>query len=246
MAPRDKPGRRPKRIYLRIARIGGGDPASLPLPRVMKAFLDGLERVGRLVAHGPLTDPPGDLLILRAREFDEAKRVLRTDPWATLDAIAYDLVEWNPQHLGSGVNLDLPPSRGAGRLTLLQRVAVVVSDRERAIGFYRDVLGLELRVRDEETGYVELSRGKGAAALSLVVPRPEWGEPFYSEARVRMGTRTGIAFRTDSVPALQLRLKNVGARVTEGPRDHPWGGRTLRFVDPDGNEFLAFEGTSRP
>ncbi len=244
MAPRDKPGRRPKRIYLRIVRAATDDPSSLPPPRVMKAFLDGLERVGRLVAHGPLTDPPGDLLIVRAREFDEAKRVVRTDPWSKLSEASYALYEWNPQHLGSGVNLDLPPSRGSGRLTLLQRVAVVVSDRDRAIQFYRDVLGLELRIQDEETGYVELSLGKGAAALSLVVPRPEWGEPYYSEARARMGTRTGIAFRTDSVPALQLRLKHVDARVTEGPRDQPWGGRTLRFVDPDGNEFLAFEGTS--
>lgn len=245
MAANGKPGRKPKRVYVRIARRIPTSNEPLPSARETRSFLEGLERVGRLVAHGEITEPAGDLLVFRAREYEEARRILRTDPFARLEGMRSELLEWDPRSLGSGVNLELPPARGSGRLTLLQRVAVVVTDRERAIQFYRDGLGLEVRARDDETGYTELSLGRGTAALSLIVPRREWGEPHYSEAAGRIGTTTGIAFQTDSVNALALRLQHLGARITQPPVAEPWGDRTLRFADPDGNEFLAFEGESR-
>ncbi len=244
MVVRGKPGRKPKRMYLRLVRGAGTEPER-PGTRATSLFLESLHRVGRLVAHGELTEPVGDFLIFRAREREEAKRVLRADPWAKIEGNQYDLLEWDPRSLGSGVNLELPPARGSGRLTLLQRVGVVVTDRDRAIHFYCDGLGLEVRTQDDATDYVELSLGKGAAALSLIVPRTEWGEPYYSEARSRLGSRTGIVFQTDSVPALELRLRHLGADVTQPPRREPWGGRTLRFTDPDGNEFLAFDTEAR-
>jgi len=244
MTSRSTPGRKPKRIYLRVFETGSADPESLPAPHVVRDFLRELDRVERLVCHGPLTDPVGDLLLYRAREGDEAKRVLRGDPWAKVEGGRYEVVEWNPTTLGSGVNLDLPPARGSGRLTLLQRVAVVVTDQKRAIQFYHDVLGLEIRARDEESGYVELALGKGAAGLSLIAPHPDWGEPYFSEARARIGKVRLIVFQTDSVTALELRLRHLKAKVTERSHPEPWGGRALRFSDPDGNEFLAFEDTS--
>jgi catechol 2,3-dioxygenase-like lactoylglutathione lyase family enzyme len=241
MTSRSTPGRKPKRVYVRLFAQAGADPDSIPSPQEVREFISRLAQADRLVVHGPLTDPPGDLLLFRAREGDEARRVLRTDPYAKVLGARYEITEWNPTLLGSGVNLDLPPARGSGRLTLLQRVGVVVANQELAIRFYHEVLGFEIRVHDEESGYVEMALGKGTAALSLIAPNPSWGEPYYSEARARIGTRTGIVFQTDSVAALDLRLRHLGAQVTEGPRPEPWGGRSLRFTDPDGNEFLAFE-----
>lgn len=241
MSVSSRPGRKPKRVYLRLFRWIGPREVELPPPVAVREFLGRLDRVGRLVAHGPLTNPPGDLLIYQAREGAEAKRVLRADPFAKTEGGRLEVMEWNLTALGSGVNLEPPPARGSGRLTLLQRVAVVVSDQERAVRFYHDVLGLEIRARDVESGYVELALGRGAAALSLIAPRPEWGEPYYSEAKERIGSRTGIVFQTDSVAALGLRLRHLGATVTQPPHDEPWGGPALRFADPDGNEFLAFE-----
>jgi catechol 2,3-dioxygenase-like lactoylglutathione lyase family enzyme len=131
-------------------------------------------------------------------------------------------------------------------LTLLNRVAVFVHDQAKAIGWYRDALGLAVRELDEETGFVELSLGPGAAAITLVQPRAQWGEPAFREASDRIGQPTGIAFQTDSVAALALRLRNAGARITDGPRAEPWGGRSVRFGDPDGNEFLAFDRGTTP
>lgn len=243
MEGRGRPGPKPKRLYVRSFRAGDPDRDDLPTSRAVRAFLAELDRVGRLVAHGPLTEPAGDLLVVRAIDLDEALRVLRTDPFRGLPGTGYEVAAWNPESTGTGVNLDPPPARGSGRLTQLQRVSVAVRDQASSLLWYRDVLGLAVRQHDEATGYIELALGKGAVALSLVAPRPEWGEPYYSEAVARIGVRTGIAFETDSVDALELRLRNSGSRVTQGPRPEPWGGVTLRFTDPDGNEFLAFQRT---
>ncbi len=239
-----RPGPKPKRLYLRSVRIGDPDRDDLPNPRSVRAFVANLDRVGRLVSHGVLTEPWGDLLVLRAVDIAEARRILRVDPYRSLEGVGYEVLEWNPTSTGTGVNLEPPPARGAGRLTQLQRITVVVADQARALDWYRDVLGLAVRSHDADTGYVELALGKGTAALSLVAPHEGWGEPYYTETRARIGSATGIAFQTDSVFALEQRLLRAGSRVTQTPERQPWGGVTLRFADPDGNEFLAFQSAS--
>lgn len=241
MEAEPRPGPKPKRLYLRSVRFEPGARESLPPPRRLRDFLANLERVGRLIAHGALDDPKGDLLVFRATDRSEAQRILRADPLRDLPDTSYELAAWNPTATGSGVNLDPPPARGAGRLTALDRISVIVRDQAAAEAWYRDVLGLRPRVRDPETGFLEMSLGQGGPALSLVAPRPSWGEPFYSETLSRAGVATGIAFRTDSVTALELRLRHGGARITQAARSEPWGEMTVRFTDPDGNEFLAHQ-----
>jgi catechol 2,3-dioxygenase-like lactoylglutathione lyase family enzyme len=241
MASNSRPGRKPKRLYVRLARL---EPEALSESggnRRLREFVEEFDRVGRLVGHGPLTRPSGDFLVFRATDRAEAERVLRTDPLRTLPGVGYELLEWNPLLAGTGVSLEPPPARGAGRLTFLQRVPVIVRDQARAIAWYRDVLGLTVVRQDPDTHYVELALGPGAAALSLISPRPEWGEPYVSETRARMGIPTGIVFQTDSVEALELRLRHAGARITRGIELQPWGERTILFADPDGNEFSAFD-----
>ena len=236
-----RPGPKPKRLYVRKVLTGSADRVDLPATAAIRRLERELERVGRLVARGQLTSPPGDLLIFRATSLDEAHRVLRMDPFREVPGTTYEILEWNPSTLGSGANLEPAPARGAGRLTALLRVGVAVRDLPSSIQWYREVLGFPVRQQDEATGYVELSLSRGASALSLVAPRREWGEPLYSETVARIGTATGIVFQTDSATALELRLRKAGARITEPPTRQPWGGITLRFLDPDGNEFLAFQ-----
>jgi catechol 2,3-dioxygenase-like lactoylglutathione lyase family enzyme len=241
MSDPSRPGPKPKRLYVRTVRVGGIERSELPTAAQIRRFEAELERVGRLVARGQLTSPPGDLLIFRATAIEEATRVLRTDPFRGVPGTSYEVVEWNPVTFGSGANLELAPARGSGRLTALRRVGVAVRDLASSLQWYQEVLGFPVRERDDATGYVELSLGRGASALSLVSPRREWGEPFYSETAARIGTSTGIVFQTDSAAALELRLRSAGAQITEPPRLQPWGGIALRFADPDGNEFLAFQ-----
>ncbi len=236
-----RPGPKPKRLYLRVVRWSAEEDEPEVPPRILREFTENLDRVGRLVAHGRLTEPPGDLLLFRAYDLAEARRILRTDPYREVPPERYELLAWDPRATATGVNLEPAPARGSGRLTALQRVAVVVRDRDRATAWYEEVLGLKVREEDPATGYVELALSEGSAGLSLVAPRPEWGEPHFSETVARIGRATGIAFQTDSVRALELRLLHAGARITEPARPMPWGGSTVRFCDPDGNEFLAYE-----
>lgn len=241
-----RPGPKPKRLYVRVVREGEADRDEDPTPRQVRAYLEELDRVGRLVAHGRLTDPSGDLLVFRAGSEAEATRILRPDPYRTVPNAVWQLYEWDPTTLGAGVNLEPPPARGSGRITALQRVAVVVRDQAKAVRWYRDTLGMTVRSQDPGTGYVELTLGRGAAGINLVEPRPSWGEPYYSQSAARIGGPTGIAFQTDSVLALEQRLRNAGAGITDPPARQPWGGIALRFADPDGNEFLAFQDRADP
>jgi len=242
-----RPGPKPKRYYLRLVQFPPEPIEETDRRSKLRTMVEEFDRVGRLVAHGELTEPPGDLLVFRATDRAEATRLLRLDPFRETSGENYQVLEWRVAKQGAGVNIDPPPARGSGRLTQVQRVGVIVSDQEAAIAWYRDVLGLEVIERDPDTGYVEISLGRGTVSISLITPRPEWGEPYYAEALARRGTQTGIVFQTDSVEALALRLQHASANVTQSPETEPWGGRTLRFTDLDGNEFLAFErGGRRP
>jgi len=236
-----RPGRTPKRLFVRVARVGADAEMTPVERRALREFTENVDRVGRLVGHGPLLDPPGDFLIFRAADRAEAERVLRHDPLRTLAGVHSELLEWSPSLAGAGVSLEPPPARGSGRLTLLQRIPVVVSDQAKAIRWYRDVLGLTVLARDDDTGYVELGLGPGTTAISLITPRTDWGEPHYSETKARLGILTGIVFQTDSVTALELRLRHAGANVLRAVEAQPWGERTLLFADPDGNQLLAFD-----
>jgi catechol 2,3-dioxygenase-like lactoylglutathione lyase family enzyme/uncharacterized protein YciI len=240
-AHRSRPGPRPRRLYVRLVRHGAEGPTGRGSASEARAWLAELDRVGRLVSAGATTDPPGHLLIVRASGLPEARRILRGDPFVALEGDELRLWEWDASSTGSGVNLEPPPARGAGRLTSLNRVAVFVRDQASSLTFYREVLGLAVRDEDPETEFVELALGPGASGIVLVRPRPSWGEPFYSEGLGRIGQRTGIAFKTDSVEALALRLLHAGSVVTQAPRKEPWGGRSIRFTDPDANEFLAYD-----
>ncbi|MGP8076382.1 MAG: VOC family protein [Thermoplasmata archaeon] len=236
-----RPGPKPKRFYLRLVRFGGAEPEEEEWRAPLRTLVHEFDRVGRLVAHGALTGPPGDLLVFRAVDQTEALRLLRSDPLKGVAGGSYEVLEWQVSELGMGVNVEPPPARGSGRLTQVQRVGVIVGDQQAAVAWYRDVLGLEILRSDPETEYVEVSLGQGAVALSLITPRLQWGEAHYAEAVARRGSRTGIVFQSDNVDALQLRLEHARATVTQSVETEPWGGRTLRFTDPDGNEFLAFD-----
>jgi catechol 2,3-dioxygenase-like lactoylglutathione lyase family enzyme len=241
-------GRKPRRLYLRTVVVGPGSTVDRPTSRELSRWVAAFDRAGRLVAHGELTEPAGDLLIFRAEERGKAERLLRSDPWARVPGTVYQLSDWRPTEVGVGVAIEPPAARGSGRITRLQRVPVVVSDLSRAIDWYRDVLGMQVLESEPDAQYFELGLVPGSTALALIRPDPAWGEPYYSETRDRMGSVTGIVFQTDSVRALELRLRHAGATVTRSESVEPEGRKVVQFADPDGNEFLAFEaapGTAR-
>ena len=126
-------------------------------------------------------------------------------------------------------------------LTAIDTVAVVVSDGAKAIGWYRDVLGLEVAYIGPETPHPDPS----------VQGTPEapghWVEVGPRRPRTRihlcvMGGKTepgptGITFLTDDIRADYERMRGRGVRFLSVPQRMEWGEWLCVFVDPDGNEF---------
>lgn len=103
-----------------------------------------------------------------------------------------------------------------------------VASLERSVAFYRDVLGLGVRV--EGDGYIEFDLENVKFALFDRAKLPEL-----------IGGDGGtapcgeIGFRVDDVDAEAARLRAAGVEVLSGPVDRPWRERTLHVADPDGN-----------
>lgn len=103
-----------------------------------------------------------------------------------------------------------------------------VESLHRSVSFYRDVIGL--RVRIEGDGYVEFDMENTKFSLFERAKLPELigregGTPPCGE----------IGFLIDDVDAEAQRLRGLGVEILRGPVDRPWRERTLHIADPDGN-----------
>ncbi len=106
-------------------------------------------------------------------------------------------------------------------------VAVVVSNRKKALAWYTQQLGLD--VIAEMDHWTVVGRKKGGMALHLC----EYGKP---TPKAEKGN-TGIMFLTnDSMEKTYRKLKKAGVKFSVPPEKVEWGWH-CRFVDPDGNEF---------
>jgi catechol 2,3-dioxygenase-like lactoylglutathione lyase family enzyme len=129
---------------------------------------------------------------------------------------------------------------------LIDIITLAVADLERALGFYRDALGLESRgVVGEEfagdkttpAGAVVLFKLPGGPTLALY-PRTELAK----DAKVMLGPpKTGefsighLASSKAEVDDLLARAGAAGATVTDPAHDRPWGIYSGYFRDLDGH-----------
>lgn len=103
-----------------------------------------------------------------------------------------------------------------------------VESLRRSVAFYRDVIGL--RVRIEGDGYVEFDMENTKFSLFERSKLPEL------IGREGGGPPCGeIGFLIDDVDAEAERLRGLGVEILTGPVDRPWRERTLHIADPDGN-----------
>lgn len=103
-------------------------------------------------------------------------------------------------------------------------VAVRVKDLSRAEPFYRDVLGLEVGIRDEKRNWLFLRAGGDAGMVVLQEDKGEWPTQHF-------------AFTVDEsdIESAATMLRERGVKV-EGPVIHKWMKATsLYFDDPDGH-----------
>ncbi|ETB01732.1 ring-cleavage extradiol dioxygenase [Mycobacterium avium 10-5560] len=103
-----------------------------------------------------------------------------------------------------------------------------VESLERSVTFYRDVIGLEVRI--EGDGYVEFEMPNTKFSLF------ERSKLFELIGREGGTAPCGeIGFLVDDVDEEATRLRGLGVEILSGPVDRPWRERTLHIADPDGN-----------
>jgi catechol 2,3-dioxygenase-like lactoylglutathione lyase family enzyme len=118
---------------------------------------------------------------------------------------------------------------------------IAVDDHEKALAFYRDVLGLEVRadVKFEQMRWVTL--GSPAQPDMSIVLEPPAADPNASPADrkaisdlLAKGMMRGVIFTSDDVDATFERIRAAGAEVIQEPIDQPYGVRDCAFRDPSG------------
>jgi predicted enzyme related to lactoylglutathione lyase len=120
-------------------------------------------------------------------------------------------------------------SSPAGALRLAA-ARIFATDLDEAASFYADVLGLRVRARSIDAGYVVFDAG----ACDLVVERAE--PQADGEDPSLVGRFTGLSFAVDDLEATHAVLEQRGVRFTGKPERQAWGGVLATLVDPAGNQ----------
>ncbi|MCF4122119.1 VOC family protein [Antribacter sp. KLBMP9083] len=124
----------------------------------------------------------------------------------------------------------------------LSQCFIAVDDHDKALAFYRDILGLEVRgdVGFEDMRWVTL--GSPSQPDVDIVLEPPLADPNASPAdRAAMadllakGMLRAVIFSTDDCDATFEHIRAAGADVLQEPVDQPYGVRDCAFRDPSGN-----------
>ena len=109
----------------------------------------------------------------------------------------------------------------------ISRIAatIAVSDIDRALAFYRDLLGMRVTFANgDPVGFVILERGGAELHLTLV--------------KGHRGASHNVAhLMVDDATALYDHLTANEVRIVKGVRDADYGLRGFVFADPDGNRI---------
>ncbi len=126
-------------------------------------------------------------------------------------------------------------------LLSIDTVAVVVSNGRRAIGWYRDVLGLEVasigpRAANPDPS-IQGTPDEPGHWVEMGPPRPRTRVHLCELGGKTEPGPTGITFLTDNILADYERMRALGVVFVSAPRKMDWGEWLCAFLDPDGNEF---------
>ena len=119
---------------------------------------------------------------------------------------------------------------------------IAVDDHDRALAFYRDILGLQVRNDVSFEGMRWVTVGSADQPEVSIVLEPPLADPGASEEDrnamaelLAKGLLRGVIFTTDDVDATFERISAAGGEVLQEPMDQPYGVRDCAFRDPAGN-----------
>ena len=117
--------------------------------------------------------------------------------------------------------------RRNGNITRLWMVMIDVSDMDKAVEFYHNILGLPIALDARAFNHVEVGPEEPLAKIGLHLTDKKSDEK----------ETTGVVFDTDDIHALYERLKEQGVVFTQEPTKMPWGSIVADFLDPFNNEL---------
>jgi predicted enzyme related to lactoylglutathione lyase len=119
---------------------------------------------------------------------------------------------------------------------------IAVDDHDKAIAFYRDVLGMEVRQDVGFEGMRWVTVGAPAQPDVDIVLEPPLADPNALPADrevmaelLAKGLLRGVIFTTDDCDATFEQIRAAGGEVLQEPIDQPYGVRDCAFRDPAGN-----------
>jgi predicted enzyme related to lactoylglutathione lyase len=119
---------------------------------------------------------------------------------------------------------------------------IPVDDHEKALEFYRDALGLEVRADVKYENMRWTTVGSPDQPDVNIVLEPPGADPNASQADrdtmadlLAKGLLRGVILTSDNLDATFERIQATGAEVLQEPMDMPYGVRDCAFRDPSGN-----------
>ncbi|MFG1956009.1 VOC family protein [Nonomuraea sp. NPDC049028] len=124
----------------------------------------------------------------------------------------------------------------------LSSCTLAVHDLSEALGFYRDVLGFEVRDDDGSEVMRWVSVGPPSQPDARIILESPGTDPGVSSADrqaiadlMAKGLLGRLVFLTDNCDAIFERIEAAGAEVMQEPINQPDGVRDCVFLDPSGN-----------
>ena len=116
---------------------------------------------------------------------------------------------------------------------------IPVHDPDAALVFYRDALGLEVRLDVSSDGFRWVTVGAPGQDIGIVLFQPHGGRSqAEGDALMKLMTQGSLQaaiFSSDDLDTTFEKVRASGAEVLQEPATQPWGARDCAFRDPSGN-----------
>jgi catechol 2,3-dioxygenase-like lactoylglutathione lyase family enzyme len=113
-------------------------------------------------------------------------------------------------------------------ITHISLTTVYVSDQQKALDFYTNKLGFEVRADDTMGDMRWIQVAPQGAQTSIVLAQGDGG------------TTEKLGLEADDIEATYRKLAGRGVTFTETPNKQPWGIQA-QFVDQDGNGYVLVQ-----